>query len=91
MTLRAFDPRQRGGTSFGRARAELARGFSFGAVSLFSDYAWAGLREGFSLDDGLSSVGTGLSILDGLLRFDAAWGLRLPRTFRFDLYLDAIL
>jgi hypothetical protein len=39
----------------------------------------------------LYSLGTGVSILDGLVRLDAAWGLRAPTSFRFDMYLDAIL
>lgn len=90
-TLRGYDPRRLGGESFGRARGELARTFSFGAVSLFSDYGWAGVRDAFELDDGLYSAGVGLSILDGLIRMDSAWGLKRPRGFRFDFYLDAIL
>jgi hypothetical protein len=32
-----------------------------------------------------------VSILDGLIRLDAAWGLRAPRDFRLDLYLDQLL
>jgi hemolysin activation/secretion protein len=90
-TLRGYDPRAMGGDSYLRGRAELARRFSFGAVSLFSDAGWAGPRSAFDLDQALYSVGTGLSIIDGLVRFDAAWGLNGPRRFRFDAYLDAIL
>jgi hypothetical protein len=90
-TLRGYHPRALGGTSFGRARVELARGFSFGRVSLFSDLAWAGERDDVRLDDALHSVGAGLSILDGLIRLDGAWGLVSPRDFRFDMYLDQIL
>jgi len=90
-TLRGYHPRALGGTSFGRARAELARGFSFGRLSLFTDLAWAGERDDVRFDDGLHSVGVGLSILDGLIRLDGAWGLRSPRDFRFDVYLDQIL
>jgi hemolysin activation/secretion protein len=90
-TLRGYHPRALGGTSFGRARAELARGFSFGRLSLFTDLAWAGERDDVRFDDALHSVGVGLSILDGLIRLDGAWGLRSPRDFRFDVYLDQIL
>ena len=90
-SLRAYDPRRLTGTSYGRARGELARTFSFGAVSLFSDVGWAGEYETYDFDDALYSAGVGLSVLDGLIRFDSAWGLRQPRTFRFDLYLDAML
>ncbi|NCG32227.1 MAG: hypothetical protein GWP44_05035 [Proteobacteria bacterium] len=49
-----------------------------------------GVRNAFELDDGLYSVGVGLSILDGLIRMNSAWGLKRPRGFRFDFYLDAI-
>jgi hypothetical protein len=62
-----------------------------GAVSLFSDWAWAGDRDAIRLDDALGSVGAGISILDGLIRFDGSWGIRDPKGFRVDLYLDAIL
>ena len=90
-TLRGYAPRARVGTSFGRGRAELARLVSFGALSLFSDVAWAGDRGEIRLDDALVSAGVGLSIVDGLIRMDAAWGLRDPRGFRLELYLDGIL
>lgn len=90
-TLRGYAPRRMGGESMVRGRVELARLFGFGGLSLFSDYAWAGDREAFSFDEGYYSLGAGLSLLDGLIRFDAAYGLREPRDFRVDLYLDAIL
>ena len=90
-TLRGFDPRAMSGMGQARARGEVARAFAFGAVSVFSDAAWAGTWESFDTDAGLLSIGAGLSILDGLIRFDAAWGLRDQDTFRFDMYLDAIL
>jgi hemolysin activation/secretion protein len=90
-TLRGYDPRVAGGDSFGRARLELARGESFGRVSLFSDVGWAGGRAAVDRDDAFYSVGLGLSILDGLIRFDGAYGLVSPRGFRFDAYLDQIL
>ncbi len=70
---------------------ELARLFSFGAVSAFSDAAGAGGRGPVRLEDALVSAGVGLSLVDGLIRMDAAWGLRAPRGFRLELYLDGIL
>ena len=90
-SLRGYDPLVGVGPSFWRARGELARTYRFGAVSLFSDIAWAGDRSLVLLDDALYSIGVGVSILDGLLRMDSAYGLRDPRGFRFDFYLDAIL
>lgn len=90
-TLRGYPPRQMGGESLARGRAELARIFPFGGVSLFSDYAWAGDPSAFALDDGFYSIGAGLSLVDGLIRFDAAYGLRAPKDLRIDFYLDAML
>ncbi len=90
-TLRGYDPRTQMGRAFGRARAELARLFPFGAVSVFSDAAGAGGRGPMRLEDALLSAGVGLSLVDGLIRMDAAWGLRAPRGFRLELYLDGIL
>jgi hypothetical protein len=89
--LRGYGPRTAAGGSFARARAELARAYSFGSVSLFSDYGWAGARSDLELSDGFYSIGAGVSLLDGLIRFDGAYGLVEPRDFRFDFYLDAIL
>jgi hemolysin activation/secretion protein len=90
-TLRGYDPLATSGESFGRGRAELARSFSFGRLSVFSDLGWAGDHRDARLDDALQSVGIGMSILDGLIRFDGAWALDGPRDFRFDAYLDQIL
>ncbi len=90
-TLRGYGPRQMGGEAMVRGRAELARTLNFGAVSLFSDYAWAGDRADFAPDRGFYSTGLGLSIVDGLIRFDVGYGLKAPRNVRLDLYLDAAL
>ena len=90
-SLAGYAPRSREGTSYVAARAELARNFAFGALAAFTDLGWAGERDLFKLDDALTSIGLGLSLADGLIRMDAAWGLRAPRRFRLDLYLDAIL
>lgn len=90
-TIRGYAPRLAGGTGFTRGRLEIARTFTWGALSAFSDYGWAGEWNTLEISDGWMSIGAGLSILDGLIRFDAAQGLDDPRGFRVDLYLDAIL
>jgi hypothetical protein len=80
------------GGTYLRARAELARHTDFGAVALFGDAGWAAeTRRPVELDQVLPSVGLGLSLVDGLIRLDGAWGLREPTGFRLDLYLDGIL
>lgn len=90
-TLRGYAPLRMGGRDMARGRAELARTFSFGALSVFSDYAWAGDFDDFGLSRGFYSVGSGLSVVDGLIRFDAGYGLKAPRKLRIDFYLDAAL
>jgi hypothetical protein len=89
-TLRGYGPRAMEGRAFGRGRASLQRYFAFGAVTVFSDLAWAGDVDDAGLDHVLISAGTGLSVLDGLIHLDAAWALRAPRGFRLELYLDVI-
>lgn len=90
-SLRGYGPRIAVGDSYLRVRGELARHFAFGAVSLFGDGGWAGPRTAVRGRDALYSVGVGLSLVDGLIRLDGAWGVRAPKDFRLELYLDGIL
>lgn len=90
-SVRGYDPLRMGGADFGRARLEVARTESFGSLAIFSDYGWAGDFDLFEVGDGFYSIGAGSSLLDGLIRFDASYGLQRPRSFRIDFYLDAIL
>lgn len=90
-SLRGFAPATLVGTSFGRARGEVARRFAFGAVSLFTDAGWAGDRADATWDDALASVGLGLSLVDGLIRIDGARAVRGGSDFRLEFYLDGIL
>jgi hypothetical protein len=53
---------------------------------------WAGPREEFSLNVApLWSVGTGVSVLDGLVRIDLARALRRPTGWRLEIYMDGAL
>lgn len=90
-TLRGYDGSTAVGTSFLRARAELARVYPLVSVSVFGDGGWAGERADLDLDDALYSVGLGGSVLDGLVRVDIARGLSGPKGWRLELYLDGIL
>jgi hypothetical protein len=90
-TLRGYEPGTVSGTSMARARLEVARTASFGAVAVFSDWGWAGDREDIRNANQRLSVGIGTSLLDGLVRVDLAHGLRNPRGWRLDLHLDAVL
>ena len=51
-TLRGFMPRIAGGEDFTRARLEIAKTFTWGALSFFSDYGWAGVWDGFDISAG---------------------------------------
>ena len=90
-TLRGYDASTVAGTSMTRARLELARTFSFGAIAVFSDWGWAGDRDDIRGADQRWAIGAGTSLLDGLVRLDLAHGLRSPRGWRLDLHLDSVL
>jgi hypothetical protein len=90
-TLRGYDASTVVGTSMTRARLELARTFSFGAIAVFSDWGWAGDRDDIRSADQRWAIGAGTSLLDGLVRLDLAHGLRSPRGWRLDLHLDSVL
>jgi outer membrane translocation and assembly module TamA len=90
-TLRGYDASTVAGTSMARARLELARTASFGAVAIFSDWGWAGDRDDVRDADQRWAVGIGTSLLDGLVRLDLAHGLLTPRGWRLDLHLDSVL
>jgi hypothetical protein len=90
-SLRGYSGAAAVGTSHLRGRAELARAFGATRWSVFSDWGWAGEAPEFDEADALLSAGVGLSLLDGLVRFDVARRLRAPRGWRVELYLDALL
>ena len=92
-TLRGYPASSGRGSSFARARMEVARTYyDIGTVSVFGDVGWAGLRGDFNGDDLLYGIGVGASLLDGLVRLDVSHGLKGPaKEFRIDFYLDALL
>ncbi len=91
-TLRGYPASTLSGLSFVRGRVELARTYEFVGASVFGDAGWAGPVGEFDADEILYGVGVGVSILDGLVRFDLSQGLKGPkRDFRVELYLDHIL
>src|SRR5690606_34587750 len=96
-SLRGFSPGVRFGPSFASGRAELVIPLTRVAaaravgLALFMDAGWAGSRDRIRWDESIASAGAGLSILDGILRLDAAWGWHGPEGRRLDLYLDGLL
>jgi hypothetical protein len=78
------------GSAFWMSRAEIGRDLGGYRVATFGDIGWVGSRSAWT--DGvrpLSGVGVGLSMLDGLIRFDLARGLYPRRQTKFAAYLDA--
>ena len=91
-TLRGYPASTLSGLSFVRGRVEVARTYEFVGASVFGDAGWAGPVGEFDAGEVLYGVGVGMSILDGLVRFDLSQGLKGPkRDFRVELYLDHIL
>lgn len=90
-TLRGYDGSSLVGTSFTRARADFARTFGWGALTVFSDAGWAGNRATYHSGDVIYSAGVGSSLLDGLFRLDLARQLNRDRKWRLELYVDALL
>jgi hypothetical protein len=90
-TLRGFEGGSFQGTGAWVTRGEVGtRGEGIRGV-LFADAGWAGPRgELFDHRPGVS-VGLGLSLMDGVLRFDLARGVQRGEAWRFHFYLDGLL
>ncbi len=79
------------GNAFWLARAELGYPVQGVRPAVFTDFGWVGDRSHFSAaGHRLSGAGAGVSILDGLIRFDLSRGLRPGKDWRFDAYLEAV-
>lgn len=101
-TLRAFDPVSTGGDSFWFGRLELGRGFRIGdptydvggspiRITGFWDTGWTGPVDAFGTEGWRSSVGVGLSLLDGLFRIDIARAIRGGSLWRLHIYSDGLM
>ncbi|MEJ7811698.1 MAG: BamA/TamA family outer membrane protein [Gemmatimonadaceae bacterium] len=78
------------GDAFWMARAELGTSMVALRPVVFYDVGWAGSRSLWSHPGRpISGAGVGLSIMDGLLRFDLAKGIRPDKGVRADFYLEA--
>jgi hypothetical protein len=79
------------GDSFWLTRTELGLpGAPLLRPALFFDAGWAGARADLlNRSKPLTGAGAGLSILDGLVRFDAARGIWPEKRWRYSLYLGA--
>jgi hypothetical protein len=92
QTVRGLRPGTGVGDAFWMARAEGGYGFQAVRPVIFGDIGWAGdRREWRNIGTPLAGVGVGVSILDGLVRFDVARGIqpRDQQRFRIETYLEA--
>lgn len=78
------------GDAFWLARAELGATRAMVRPAVFFDAGWAGPRADFATGGAtLRGAGTGVSLLDGLVRLDVSRGLAPRERWRGDFYLDA--
>ncbi|HKO15197.1 MAG TPA: ShlB/FhaC/HecB family hemolysin secretion/activation protein [Gemmatimonadaceae bacterium] len=80
------------GNAYWMTRAELGRDYGPLRPVVFGDVGWVGHRAAlYRRDIGrpMSGVGTGASIMDGLVRFDIARGLYPEKRWRLSLYVEA--
>jgi hypothetical protein len=92
QTVRGLRPGTGVGDAFWMARAEAGYGFQAVRPVIFGDIGWAGdRREWRNIGTPLAGAGVGVSILDGLVRFDVARGIqpRDQQRFRVETYLEA--
>ena len=90
QTVRGQRPGAAVGNAFWLARAEVAHGVGVVRPVVFADLGWAGDRTKWrDIGQPLSGVGAGLTILDGLIRFDVARGITpKPGQWRVDAYVE---
>lgn len=78
------------GDAYWMARAELATSSIAARPVFFYDLGWAGARGDWRNPGRLASgAGAGMSILDGLFRFDLSRGFYPQKQWRVDMYMEA--
>jgi hypothetical protein len=79
------------GSAYWMTRAELGRSIYGPRAVLFGDLGWVGDRNQIDkVGRPLSGAGAGLSLLDGLIRFDVARGINPRKQWRVDVYIEAV-
>ena len=90
QTVRGQRPGLEAGNAFWLGRAELAQGVGVVRPVVFADLGWAGDRTSWDkIGVPMSGAGAGMSIMDGLVRFDVARGINPERHWRVDTYIEA--
>jgi hypothetical protein len=91
QTVRGLRPGSGMGDAFWMARGEVGHGVGAVKPVVFADIGWAGDRTDWRhIGTPLSGAGVGLSVMDGLVRFDVARGIQpvSQRGWRVDAYLE---
>jgi hypothetical protein len=90
QTVRGQRPGAAAGDAFWLARAEVAHGVGVVRPVLFADLGWAGDHTKWrDIGQPLSGAGAGITIMDGLIRFDVARGINpKPGQWRVDAYVN---
>ncbi|MBK5187935.1 MAG: hypothetical protein JJD97_06790 [Gemmatimonadaceae bacterium] len=89
-TVRGQEPGTQAGDAYWLGRAEIGRSFKGFRPTIFYDLGWAGARDRFARSSQpVSGAGAGVSMMDGLVRFDIAHGIQPNHALRADLYTSA--
>lgn len=87
QTVRGFAPGALAGDAFWFGRFEISQGHPVARPSVFADAGWAGSRTLLTESSGpISGIGLGMTVMDGMVRFDVARSSR--GRIRADLYLN---
>ena len=90
QTVRGQRPGLEVGNAFWLGRAEVAQGVGIVRPVVFADFGWAGDRNSWKkIGLPMSGAGAGISMMDGLIRFDVARGINPERNWRVDTYIEA--
>jgi hypothetical protein len=91
QTVRGQSPdTAQSGNAFWMTRLELGSSETGFRPTVFGDLGWVGDRSKLSqVGQPMSGVGTGVSFMDGLFRFDVARGIHPRKQWRVDLYLES--
>lgn len=89
-TLRGYPGSFRHGSAFWNARAEIAAGDPILRMSAFTDLGGAGRWDELGSTRALWSAGVGVSLFEGIVRFDVATPLRSDGGIRVYLYFGGL-
>ncbi len=79
------------GSAYWMTRGELGRTIQGARVIAFGDLGWVGDRARLGeVGRPLAGAGAGLSLLEGLIRFDVARGLNPRQQWRVDMYIEGL-